>query len=236
MKAKRFLRFVNFLKFMRMILINGLLLLIPFFSQGQNVGIGVDNPTEKLQVAGKVFSSEQGFMFPDGSVQTRAYNAYETQDAGDVRWIIIMDLHTPLIPGSFSFGPHVNQVKVLDYQWGMTMVPGYGGTSGQLTVKTLKIIKNIDASTNPLLQKALDGAYFVDIRLFFFKQMDGQEMVEYYWIYLNDLIITAFDQKMVYLGAGQFTHLDFIEFEFSQATWHYQEGQSGNEANYTAPE
>ena len=37
-----------------------------------NVGIGTTNPSEKLEVAGTVYSTSGGFKFPDGTVQTTA--------------------------------------------------------------------------------------------------------------------------------------------------------------------
>jgi len=37
-----------------------------------NVGIGTSNPSQKLHVAGTIYSSSGGFKFPDGSVQTSA--------------------------------------------------------------------------------------------------------------------------------------------------------------------
>ncbi|MBK8391586.1 MAG: hypothetical protein IPL23_20875 [Saprospiraceae bacterium] len=42
---------------------------------GQNVGIGLDSlPTEKLEVNGIIFSRQGGVKFPDGTIQTTAYN------------------------------------------------------------------------------------------------------------------------------------------------------------------
>jgi hypothetical protein len=35
-----------------------------------NLGIGVSNPTERLQVKGLVHSTSGGFRFPDGTTQT----------------------------------------------------------------------------------------------------------------------------------------------------------------------
>ncbi len=37
-----------------------------------NVGIGTDNPSEKLEVVGTIHSTEGGFKFPDGTVQKTA--------------------------------------------------------------------------------------------------------------------------------------------------------------------
>jgi hypothetical protein len=37
-----------------------------------NVGIGIPNPTRKLEVAGTIRSSSGGFVFPDGTTQTTA--------------------------------------------------------------------------------------------------------------------------------------------------------------------
>ena len=38
----------------------------------QNVGIGTNNPTEKLEVNGIIFTSQGGIKFPDGTIQTTA--------------------------------------------------------------------------------------------------------------------------------------------------------------------
>ena len=44
---------------------------VTFDSQG-NVGIGEKNPSEKLQVKGLIHTTEGGFKFPDGTIQTTA--------------------------------------------------------------------------------------------------------------------------------------------------------------------
>lgn len=39
-----------------------------------NVGVGVENPNEKFEVSGMIYSSAGGFKFPDGTIQTTAVN------------------------------------------------------------------------------------------------------------------------------------------------------------------
>jgi hypothetical protein len=48
------------------------LTVMAFHPNNGNVGIGKDNPTEKLDVNGTIRSSAGGFKFPDGTVQTTA--------------------------------------------------------------------------------------------------------------------------------------------------------------------
>jgi hypothetical protein len=47
-----------------------------------NVGVGTAAPSQKLQVAGQVYSSSGGFRFPDNSVQTTAASAQQLSKAG----------------------------------------------------------------------------------------------------------------------------------------------------------
>lgn len=46
-----------------------------------NVGIGTDNPTEKLTVTGIIESTSGGYKFPDGTIQTSA-----SSSGGDAAW------------------------------------------------------------------------------------------------------------------------------------------------------
>jgi type VI secretion system Hcp family effector len=197
--------------------------------QGQNVGIGVENPTEKLQVGGMVHSVADGFRFPDGTVQTTANSDFEPQEAGDNRWIVILKCANPVIPGSFDFDTLQNVIKVIDYQWGMTLTPT--GGAPELILDHIVIMKNIDASTTPLLHAALIGQYLGEMRLYFFRPL-GEGMQLYYRITLNTVTIPAFNQKTVYKGGQDFAHLDILALKFEGATWFYHDGEVSNSTSY----
>lgn len=223
------MKFLSFILFAAPFLVG--FYLYPMQGNSQNIGIGVPNPGEKLQVHGTIFSDSSGFRFPDGSLQSRAYNAYESEDAGDNRWIIIMDCVNPSIPGSFSFDSLVNKIKVVEYSWGM-LGPIAGGAS-QPTINNITIIKNIDASTNPLLESALVGQHLVSIELNFFRPLQGGGMQKYYKIILQDVVVTRFDQIMVYKGGEDYVHMDYMELSFFQATWIYNGGDLYYEVEYS---
>ena len=209
------------------------MLAIPWLSVAQNVGIGVDDPTEKLQVGGVVHSTIDGFRFPDGSLQSRAYNAYEIQDAGDFRWIVILDFTNPDIWGSFGWGIYEHCVKVVDYQWKSTYVPPPpGGGAGTFSIGDISIVKNIDLSTNPLLEKFFNAQYIPEFWLYFLRPVEGQGMQIYYMVQVNDAVITGFDQQQVFRGGDAFSHLETITFQFEGATWYFNEGELNNEAEY----
>jgi type VI secretion system Hcp family effector len=204
------------LRFISGSILAGLAVFLPSISEGQNIGIGTDSPTEKLQVAGKIYSSEQGFKFPDGSVQTRAYNDYSAGDAGDDRGFAILDITSPDVSGSFNFQDYQDVIKVIDYNWMMEYDPGQ---PGQLTVYHVYIVKNIDASSNELITKSFTGYVFQEMWLHFFTA----EGSEYYNVKLEDVVITSFIQEMKYNGGDSYSHVEHINFEFSEATWYYQE-------------
>lgn len=215
MKTKRFLKIFFCLKFIWIMLTIGSLLLIPFFLNGQNIGIGTDNPTEKLEVAGKVFSSDEGFKFPDGSVQTRAYNAYETQDAAEGRWVIALE--NAQLPGSDTIGALQNVIKVIDFDWGLyhnisEIVP----ITDKCHLKLITITKEIDKSSPKFPQfwsnfTNLGQAIFH----FYWYTANDQSYTEYYKITFAQIQVVKININQTYIGNDQYAHTEKITFYFS---------------------
>ena len=187
--------------------------LLWFTSSGsaQNIGIGTTNPTEKLQVDGTVYSSLEGFKFPDGSVQTRAYNAYETQDAAEGRFFVVMDI--PGIDGSFSFGTHLDDIKVIGLDWGVfyNISEVTGGPPGQCHFNLLTITKEIDKASPTLFQFWINGGPMLSPVLYFYKT----DSTEYYRIELQHSIIVKLSERVVFNGNNCYGHLEEVVLTYS---------------------
>ena len=209
------------------------LLTSSLFSVCQNVGIGVENPTEKLQVGGIVHSVADGFRFPDGTIQTTASSNFEPQEAGDNRWFAVLKCIDPPISGSFNFDTIQNGIKIISYQWGMTSSDAGGGSSN-IAINKLIVMKNIDASTNPLLQRALIGSFMNELRLYLYREHEGG-IQSYYWVYLYNVIIREFYQDLSYKGGEQYFHIENISFEFEDAHWFYDDGVVNNGTEWPLP-
>jgi type VI secretion system Hcp family effector len=185
---------------------------------GQNIGIGTSNPTEKLEVDGKVFSSSEGFKFPDGSIQTRAYNAYETQDAAEGRLFVVMDI--PGIDGSFSFGGHNNDIKVISLDWGVyfNVTEVLNGPPGQCHFKLLTVTKEIDKASPNLLLFWLNGGPALAPVLYFYKA----DSTEYYKMTLSGVQIVKLNENVIYNGNNYYAHVEEVVFTYDdiKLTWY----------------
>lgn len=192
---------------------------MPLLSSSQNVGIGTETPTEKLQVAGKVYSSQDGFKFPDGSVQTRAYNAYETQDAAEGRWIIILD--NANLPGSFSYGAFQNMIKVINFDWGLfhnvseAMVP----VTDICHFKLITITKEIDKSSPKFPQYWFNYNVLGQATFHFFWY--DTTYTEYYKLTFSQIRVVKFNTNLTYIGNDQFAQTEQVIFNWEGNVLYY---------------
>lgn len=209
-----------------------ILICIGFKSEAQsrdstgNVGIGTNEPREPLEVVGMVFSSQDGFKFPDGSVQSRAYSSYSAEDAGDHRWIIIMDVSN--VHGSFQFPPEHNDViRVIDFSWGM--YHAFDETTGQMDGgkrhNLITVKKDIDKASTQLAERFKDATLIDEIELYFYKEDTAmQQMDWYYKILFENCFIGALYQSQVYRGGETYSHIEEVLIKFHEYTIEWRDG------------
>lgn len=190
-------------------------MLITLSISAQNVGINTSNPTEPLEVGGIIYSNADGFKFPDGSVQTRALNSFPASDASDLRGFIIMDIDG--IPGPFSYGVYADVVKVLEFSWGASI-----GSAGPPEFEDITVLKEIDRTTVPLLEKFFTAVIIPDVDFYMFQYDTVQQIWDdYYHIQILAARVTSVNQFTEYAGNEDYRHLETITFIFEQIIFEY---------------
>lgn len=148
------------------------LMLFPMLLWSQNVGIGTNNPTEKLQVNGMIYTSQGGIKFPDNSVQTTAAfnNSGTNLFVGD----IIMTINGP----GQDFKGIINQFGIMD---GINLlnqedllersiISTQGGINlGKMELKEYSIIKPIDNTSAGFFKAMASGTLIPEVIIYYIK-------------------------------------------------------------------
>ena len=196
--------------------------LISISISAQNVGINISEPSEPLEVGGMIFSSSDGFKFPDSTVQTSASNGIPASSVSDKRGIIIMEIDG--IPGPYSWHYYSDVVKVFDFSWGAGRTIGHegGGTATPPEFKNITILKEIDQTSVPLLEKFFTVGYITEIN-FYLYQFDTVYSTwdDYYHIKIENVRISEVIQFTEYAGNVDYRHLETITFDFYKIEFEY---------------
>ena len=177
------------------------ILAMPFIVSGQNkVGIGTSTPTEKLEVAGMIYTNTGGIRFPDETVQvTAAYSMAGPENAVTAQeqpYLTIVGL--------------ADTIYVVDLsQGGMEVPAGPGGAPDGIP---FIITKEIDKSTPSLSQRLTGNTNLTKVRIHF-KQMPPGESV-YQTIELRNAQIVNISYKNIFRTDGTYAHLESVEFVY----------------------
>ncbi len=196
--------------------------LISISISAQNVGINVSEPTEPLEVGGMIFSSSDGYKFPDSTVQTSASNGIPASSVSDKRGIIIMEIVG--IPGPYSWHYYSDVVKVFDFSWGVgrTIDIHPGGSATPPVFNDLSILKEIDMTSIPLVEEFFTGGLIPEVN-FYLYQFDTvtSNWDDYYHIRLESVYVSEVNQFTEYAGNNDYRHLETITFVFKKIEFEY---------------
>ncbi|MFQ5514488.1 MAG: type VI secretion system tube protein TssD [Myxococcota bacterium] len=113
--------------------------------------------------------------------------------------------------------------------------PGTGQPTGQIRVRPIRIMKQLDECT-PLLTQALVQGQTVEVIFRFFRQVPGGEVEHYFTISLPDARVSS--QSIVSpdtLDPASVNRppLESVSFIFSRITWTYEPTGNGFEHDFT---
>lgn len=196
---------------------------LPLVMQAQNMGVGTTTPSEKLEVAGKIFTNEGGIKFPDQTVQTTAaFNLSLPPSAYAI----------PQGIGFISFDPTdlsgpvdtigLEQVSLL-YALNINVISSTGGNSD---IDEVKILKQTDKAS-PIVFKYLLNQTLIGLCNIYLTQKNGAgDLVPYLQIRLEDLRFTQYNQTLQAGIGGGYAHTEEIKLNFTKIT--IKELDSGN--------
>jgi type VI secretion system Hcp family effector len=182
-----------------------------------SVGIGTNDPQSHLAVKGRIESMEEGFMFPDGSVQSVAM-----PQPSDYSFAYI-GLYIQDIPGGFQGSYCEDCVTVYDLKWNSSIPwnENNGQILGERKFKALTFIKDVDEASVPLMQRYSQGQPIIFHMQFRYFKIDpmGQEF-EYYRITLDNVTLVGFNHKTASESTAS-RHLEEVSLIAEGIEWWY---------------
>jgi type VI secretion system Hcp family effector len=198
-----------------------------YVNGSNNVGIGVGDPGSSLTSGGMIESRSGGFKFPDGSVQESGMNpAIGYKDAAEPRYLVGM--WCPQFQGSWNFMDCNDCSRIFDLDWYLIqhIDSVTGQPSGSRRHHTISVRKDIDKAS-PMYAKALcTGLDLSYLYLYFYRPVvtggdpGGPDPYEkYYEVKLHHARIVNFRQQEVYMGNGEYAHMDRVSIVYQEITW-----------------
>src|SRR5690606_21730697 len=179
----------------------------------QNVGIGTTTPQEKLQVDGKIFTSQGGIKFPDNTVQvTAAYNQ-NPESVAIPRGIGFMKfLSAPtLLKGPLdTIG--LTQVSLV-YAYNHVLE----GSGAQVALQAFELTKQIDKITPGLFSYLATGNGNLDVEVYLTRENAMGDLEVYMILELDGVFITS-HRPSLYPGVGGYAHTETVGFFMERLT------------------
>jgi type VI secretion system Hcp family effector len=188
------------------------------------VGIETDFPRNPLTVKGLIQSTQDGYQYPDGSMQQKAVQMSAPGNAAETRHIIVMEAQG--INGSYQGMNYQDAMRVFDLKWGVyyNLVPDSLLTTGQRIHKVLTVTKDIDKGSVQLIQKMIDASVISEVTIDFYISGGGNPIL-YYKITMQDVRVVKLDQEVEFKeDATGYAHMERVSFSFTQLEWDWTDG------------
>ena len=130
------------------------------------------------------------------------------------------------IKGEASDKDHKGEIEVLSWSWGLEQKPslGSGGARGRATIRELKITKNVDKASTPLMTALRTNEPIKEAKLTVRKA--GKTALEYFKITIENGRVMSLDVEVSDIGGSAI--VERVSFSFNKIAVDYTpQGQDG---------
>ena len=195
--------------------------LLAGMASAQNVGIGTETPSEKLEVAGLVYTNQGGIKFPDNTVQTTAAYNTEPENATLPKGVGLMIING--IPGPIDTLGLANCFILYDFSLltsrSINFQVGGGGGVPTIEFSPISVLKQIDMASTALFEAATKGDYIPEIEIYLTQDIPnpGPGNEELYLKYtLTNVLLTEFTNNLIFLRDVEFAHVERLSMIFEK--------------------
>ena len=179
---------------------------------GQNVGVGTPTPTEKLEVAGTIFTNEGGVKFPDQTIQTTAAFNPPTPTIPVERGIGFIKFNNADLDGNIDSLDETKLSLLYSMDIGFAIPP--------FTAGDFRISKQTDRGTPNLLKFLYNATNLPTVNIFLTRPDTSGNLEIYYKIKLTNVKVAEHTQLVVPHTGGYYLHTDQIALEYQTIMFH----------------
>ncbi len=186
---------------------------------GQNVGIGLDSlPTEKLEVNGIIFSRQGGVKFPDGTIQTTAYNpggSMMMMETGLSGLVIEFPQHPSINVSGPAMASMINNgLNITSAQEGVGVgVSNQGGSlnSSAPSLSEITITRNADYNSAAIRNLVQKGVAIPYVEVFYLRLLqNGSHVIDHISRFENCLV-SGYSISSGGYGASESISIAFVK-------------------------
>lgn len=205
------------------LLLSSLLIYTVSLSAQKNVGIDIESPRSKLEVAGKISSTKNGIQFPNGSTQRAAAN--NNNDIGAEPVFKVYADFSNGIEGEHSSGGYNDHSLIIGIHGQLFRdVSNIGAPGDSLHHRPLVITKNVETATPDVYSHFKNNSVISTVDLKFTRLGSSGQEIQYFEITLNNVKIFEIRQELRYnkdsdiFNFIEHIHMAYQSIEFKNIT------------------
>ena len=189
-------------KCLTLIMLNGI---VAVSIHAQNIGVGVPNPTEKLEVAGTIYTNSGGIKFPDETIQTTAAYNSEPESAALPYGIGFIEFTLAALEGPYDTLGKTDVSLLYNFNWDVTQ------NVTNPVFSPIHVVKQIDKSGPNLMKHFINQATSSNVYIYLTRKNTSGNLEIYAEVKATNFVMLNYSQTLTPGGNGGFAHVEYLD-------------------------